>query len=121
LTTMALDALTLPLDPAPLDPRNILAGNPAVSWKTLWRSPDGRSERGIWQITPGTVSDVEVDEMFVVLTGKATVTVEGGPTLVLAPGSVGMLTAGDRTVWQVTETLRKAYQLSRSDVPSRGE
>jgi uncharacterized cupin superfamily protein len=27
----------------------------------------------------------------------------------LAPGSVARLTAGERTVWTVTETIRKVY------------
>ena len=47
--------------------------------------------------------------MFVVLKGRARVSIEGGPTLNLAPGSVGFLRAGDRTIWQVSETLRKVY------------
>ena len=113
MTAMACDVLSLPLDPAPLDPANVMDGDPKVRSRTLWRSPDGRSQRGVWEITPGTVRDVEVDEMFVVLTGRARVVIEGGPTLELAPGTVGILNAGDRTVWRVTETLRKVYQLSR--------
>ena len=69
----------------------------------------------MWEITPGCVRDVEVDEMFVVLTGRATVTLErDGPgeaiTLELAPGTIAMFAAGDRTVWRVVETLRKVYQ-----------
>lgn len=36
--------------------------------------------------------------------------VEGGPTLEVGPGSVGLLHAGDRTIWRVHETLRKVFQ-----------
>jgi uncharacterized cupin superfamily protein len=49
--------------------------------------------------------------MFVVVSGRATVEVEDGPTLELGPGVVGVLREGDRTTWTVRETLRKAYEI----------
>jgi uncharacterized cupin superfamily protein len=100
------------LEPEPLDPAQILAGNPRTSAKVLWRSPDGRSERGIWQITPGTVTDTEADEFFVVTAGRATIAIEDGPTLEVGPGDAVTLAAGARTRWTVHETLRKAYHLT---------
>jgi uncharacterized cupin superfamily protein len=92
-----------------LDPAQILAGSPRVSSIELWSSADGTQSRGIWEITPGTVTDVESDEMFVVLSGRATVEVEGGATIDLVPGSVCLLAEGARTIWIVHETLRKVY------------
>ena len=68
--------------------------------------------RGVWQITPGVVSDVEADELFVVISGRATVEIDGGPTLELEPGVAGVLRAGDRTVWRIHETLRKVFQVT---------
>ncbi|MGW1279098.1 cupin domain-containing protein [Streptomyces tsukubensis] len=100
------------LEPDPLDPAQIVSGAPEVSGKLLWESPDGRLLRGIWQITPGVVTDVEEDEMFVVVSGRATVEVEGGPTLRIGPGDLGVLRRGDRTTWTVQETLRKAYAIT---------
>ncbi|MFN8168934.1 MAG: cupin domain-containing protein [Candidatus Nanopelagicales bacterium] len=35
--------------------------------------------------------------------------VEGGPTLEVGPGDVGLYPAGTRTRWTVHETLRKVY------------
>ena len=68
------------------------------------------SEVGVWELTPGTVTDVEADELFVVLSGAATVEFVDEERLVhLGPGSVMRLEAGQRTVWTVTETLRKVY------------
>ena len=67
------------------------------------------AELGVWEAAVGTETDTEVDEVFVVLSGAATVQVEGGPTLVLRPGTVVRLHAGDRTTWTVTEPLRKLY------------
>jgi uncharacterized cupin superfamily protein len=69
-------------------------------------------ERGIWQITPGTVTDVEADEMFVVISGRATISVDGGATFDVGPGDVCVLEAGARTTWTVHETLRKVYQIT---------
>lgn len=63
-------------------------------------------------ITPGVVTDVEADELFVVLSGRATIEVEGGPTLVVGPGDVAVLPEGAVTRWTVHETLRKVYQIT---------
>ena len=69
----------------------------------------GAGEVGIWQIDPGTVHDVEVDEVFVVLSGRATILAEGSTGTVVAPGDVVRLRAGTATTWVVTERLRKVY------------
>lgn len=67
-------------------------------------------EVGVWEHTPGASTDVEADELFVVLTGKATVRFLDEDRIVeLGPGSVVRLSAGQRTEWVVTETLRKVY------------
>lgn len=66
-------------------------------------------EYGIWEMMPGTDHDIEADEVFVVLAGDATVTFAGGEEIVLAPGSVVRLGAGEQTTWVVRETLRKVY------------
>ncbi|MET7364567.1 cupin domain-containing protein [Streptomyces sp. NPDC005566] len=99
------------LDPEPLSPAQILSGTPEVTGKVVWESADGRRLRGVWQITPGIVTDTEEDEMFVVLSGSATIVVEGGPTLTVGPGDLAVLHKGDRTTWTVHETLRKAYAI----------
>ncbi|MBQ1099779.1 cupin domain-containing protein [Streptomyces sp. b94] len=100
------------LEAEPLSPAQIVSGTPEVTGKVVWRSADGRQERGIWQITPGVVTDTEADEVFVVLSGSATVEVAGGPTLTVGPGDLAVLREGDRTTWTVHETLRKAYSVN---------
>ncbi|HEU4974138.1 MAG TPA: cupin domain-containing protein [Baekduia sp.] len=100
----------LELEPWPLEPEQVVAGSPEVSGVVLHTSADGRVERGVWQHTAGTSRDVEADELFVVLRGRATIEVEDGPTLEVGPGDAGILRAGDRTVWTVHETVRKVFQ-----------
>ncbi|GAA4991029.1 putative cupin superfamily protein [Nonomuraea thailandensis] len=92
------------LTPDELDPAQIVAGDPVTSSLEL---SDGR---GIWEITPGVVTDVESDEIFVVLSGRATIAVEGGATIEVGPGDVCLLAEGAKTTWIVHETLRKVYQ-----------
>ena len=105
------------LTPDELDPEQIVSGEPRVSSAVLHESPatepGGRVvERGVWEITPGVVTDVEADEVFVVLAGRGTVTFEDGEVVTLAPGVAVRLRAGERTTWVVTETLRKVYQIT---------
>ncbi|MFE2042852.1 cupin domain-containing protein [Streptomyces sp. NPDC059477] len=100
------------LEPEPLDPGQIVSGTPEVTGKVVWESQDGRQLRGIWQITPGVVTDTEADELFVVLSGSATIDFEDGPTLTVGPGDLAVLRAGDRTTWTVHETLRKVYSIN---------
>ncbi|WP_338695424.1 cupin domain-containing protein [Streptomyces sp. Q6] len=102
------------LEPEPLDPAQIVSGAPVVTGAVLWESPDGKQLRGIWQITPGVVTDTEANELFVVVSGRATVEIEGGDTLQLGPGTAAVLREGDRATWTVHETLRKAYHITLS-------
>lgn len=70
----------------------------------------GGLEVGVWEMPPGTERDVEADELFVVIAGRGTIDFPAsGRRMELAPGDVVRLSAGDETVWTVTETLRKVY------------
>lgn len=108
----AVHALDVPLVPGELDASQIVLGSPEVTEVVLASASDERVVRGLWRITEGTVTDVEQDEMFVVLEGRATIEVEGGPTLEVGPGDVCVLTRGDRTTWTVHEALRKVFQIT---------
>ena len=102
---LSRDVLSRPLEhePAP----GVLAGSPVSASCTL--SSLGPVEVGVWELTPGTVRDTEVDEVFVVLAGAGRVEFEDGEVVELAPGVAVGLTAGERTTWTVTETLRKIW------------
>jgi uncharacterized cupin superfamily protein len=107
------DPQTMELEGWPLDAEQIVDGSPEVSGFVLDTSADERVERGVWQHTAGVSSDTESDEFFIVLSGRATIEVEGGETLEVEPGTVGLLHEGDRTIWRVHETLRKIYQVTK--------
>ncbi|MGW6057584.1 cupin domain-containing protein [Streptomyces sp. NPDC055189] len=100
------------LEAEPLDPGQIVSGTPEVTGKVLWESADGKQLRGIWQITPGVVTDTEANELFVVVSGRATIAVDGGDVIEVGPGDAAVLREGDRTTWTVHETLRKAYHIT---------
>jgi len=103
------DAATLPLTHAALPADEVLEGSPTTAVHAL--ATLGGVEVGIWEMTPGTASDTETDEVFVVLSGHATIAFDDValPDLGVGPGSVVRLAEGQRTVWTVTETLRKIY------------
>ena len=107
----AVHVADVDLEPDPLDPESILDGAPEAFNRVVWESDDGRVIRGVWQMTPGTASDTEANEMFVVISGRATITPEGGEPFDVGPGDLGVLEEGARTTWVVHETLRKAYQI----------
>ena len=110
---LLLDAATIALTHEPLPAAQVVAGAPTTATLVL-DERDGR-ELGVWEITPGTASDFEVDEVFVVLSGRAQVeftSVPHGavpPPIDIGPGSVVRLVEGMQTTWTVHETLRKVY------------
>jgi len=113
--TFVLHAVDVPLAPGELDPSHVIEGSPEVTEAVLSESADGRVVRGVWRITAGTVTDTEEDEVFVVLEGRATIVVVGGPTLQVGPGDVCVLERGTRTTWTVHEPLRKVFQITLPD------
>ena len=104
-----VDAAVVPLTHAPLPADEVLIGRPTSATHPL--ATLGEVEVGSWEMTPGTASDVEADEVFVVLSGHARIEfIEPAlPAIEVEPGSVVRLAEGQRTVWTVTETLRKIY------------
>ncbi|GAB3579903.1 cupin domain-containing protein [Leifsonia lichenia] len=106
--TGRVDALALPLAHEPVPDAQRVAGSPTTGLASL--GTFGDVEVGVWEMTPGTSTDVEVDELFVVLAGHATIEFTAtGDVLTVEPGDVVRLTAGDATRWTVTRTLRKLW------------
>jgi uncharacterized cupin superfamily protein len=99
--TLELTRTTVPDDQS-------VSGSPSTAAIAL--DQFGGLEVGVWEMTPGVMTDVEADEVFVVLSGSATVEFgDGSPTIGIGPGDVVRLAKGTETVWTVTETIRKVY------------
>jgi uncharacterized protein len=94
-------------------PGQVLEGNPEQGSAVLWESADGTSIRGVWQVTPGVFRwDFEADEMFVVLRGQARIEVAGSDPVAIGPGDMAIFQAGNKTIWHVTETIRKVFHIT---------
>ena len=104
----SVSAATMHLDHSPVPAEQSLGA--ATTTATTTVGEFSGLEVGVWEMAPGAMSDVEADEIFVVLSGSATVEFgDGSPTLHIGTGDVVRLGAGAETVWTVTETLRKVY------------
>ncbi len=100
------DAAAVSLELSAVAAEQVVSGLPMTGFAPLGEFAG--QEYGVWEMTPGSMRDVEADELFVVLSGAGTVALDGVVT-VLTPGVVVRLAAGMETVWVVTETLRKVY------------
>jgi uncharacterized cupin superfamily protein len=105
--TRHIDVRTATLEAYDLDASDIVHGVPETAELSV--TTVGEAEVGIWEITPGTVRDVEKDEAFVVLSGEGRITFTDGEVVELGPGSLVRLNAGESTVWEIRSTLRKVY------------
>jgi len=115
IQAVSLDVPAAALDSWPIAAADVLAGDPRASGTVLWKSADARLLNGIWECTPGAFTWLHPDETLCVVSGRATVTPEGGDPIELGPGVVAFFAEGTRTRWQVHETLRKAFHLHASE------
>ncbi|WP_062318083.1 cupin domain-containing protein [Demequina maris] len=106
---LPVDLLALPLETEPVPADMVEQGAPVAGAAAL--AEIAEVEVGVWEMTAGVATDIEADEVFVVLTGRATIEYldPALPTAEVGPGSMVWLTEGMSTRWTVTETLRKVY------------
>jgi uncharacterized protein len=102
------------LVPETLERGQVLDGDPQISAYVVAATAAG-AESGVWRCTPGRFRDVEADETFVVLEGRATIEFAGG-SVDVRPGDVCSLAAGTETVWTVHETLLKGFRIEPSHI-----
>ncbi len=103
----------LALDWQPVPDEQVVSGRPRAGAAAI-ASPPG-VEVGVWAHTVGISTDVEADEVFVVLSGRATVDFADGTTMEVGPGDVGILPPGAATRWTIHEDLRKVYVIRSTD------
>lgn len=84
--------------------------HPAASAGAHEFDPVAGANVGIWEMPPGIAQFDDEEELFVVISGSATLTfVRTGETVEIGPGSVVRLYDGEQTRWEVRETIRKVY------------
>ena len=90
-------------------PRAAIEGDPHESTNTLWAH--NGLEVGVWECTPGKFGARRdgYDEVFLCLSGRATLTDASGVRFDLSPGSALYTPAGFTGTWHVTETFRKVF------------
>ncbi|ADB49069.1 cupin domain-containing protein [Conexibacter woesei] len=98
-----------PLEPAPIPAQDIVSGAPEAFVTLLWRNEEGTLFNGVWHCTPGTFYLDHPDETVAFIEGRATVTPEGGEPVELTAGDAGFFPNGTRVLWEVHETVRKAF------------
>jgi uncharacterized cupin superfamily protein len=98
------------LEAWPLPDDAIVAGRPQSMGHIFSKSADGRCVRGIWACTPGafrwTWTD---DETITVVQGRATVAMDDGRRVELAPGDMAVFERGQSSVWTIHEAFRKSF------------
>ncbi len=73
---------------------------------------DGGKSAGIWQCTPGPSYWVqEENEVIYLLSGRMTVTPDGGEPSVVGAGDIAVFPVGWKGTWDIHETVRKVYSI----------
>ncbi|VXB14755.1 cupin domain-containing protein [Aeromicrobium sp. 9AM] len=104
---LTADAAGIRLDHSAVPGSDVAGGTPTTGFTDLG-AVEGVTV-GIWEITPGIVTDTEAEEVFVVLSGRGRLTFEDESSVLLATGTVVHLRAGQKTRWTIYEPLRKIY------------
>jgi uncharacterized cupin superfamily protein len=104
------NATTTPVDHEPLPSEKNVSGTVTTGATDLGETD--KLSTGVWEHSVGVSTDVENDEVFVILSGKGRIYVDG-EVLELSPGVVGTLYAGAATRWEIDETIRKVYIFPR--------
>ncbi len=101
-------ALAIPTEHVPAD--QVTDGSPGTGSIPLTEWDD--RDVGVWVMTPGSMTDVETDEVCIIIAGAGVVhrTLNGVRVeQPLIAGTVLQLHSGEETLWIVTETIRKVY------------
>jgi uncharacterized cupin superfamily protein len=105
------------LEPAPIRPEWVIAGQPEARAVELARSPDGTSTSAQWDCTAGTFHwYFFVEETVHILEGEVRVQGADGRHALLRAGDVAVMPANTWMVWHVEDYVRK-LAICRFPVP----
>jgi len=93
---------------APIPRHWILEGSPQAHSKRLATSADRTSAVIAWSCTPGRFNwHYTADEISHVISGEVFITDENGDTRRLGPGDMVYFPAGSKSLWHVTQEIKK--------------
>ncbi|MGH9170950.1 MAG: cupin domain-containing protein [Acidimicrobiales bacterium] len=82
----------------------------ATSGLTLWKDEASDDQSGIWACTPGpSYWELETNEFVHIVSGRMTVTEDGGSPVEVGPGDTVLFATGWKGSWEIHETVRKLY------------
>lgn len=90
-----------------------IEGDQMEAARSLWSSPDGKLDVGVWECTPGrfTADRTASTEICHIISGKAEMTDHQGGKRLLGPGDLLVLPKGWKGEWRIIETTRKLYMI----------
>ena len=82
---------------------------------TFFQTEDGSTLSGVWECAPcrEKIDAYPVHEMMTVLSGSVTLTNADGSSDTFTVGDTFFIAKGTQCVWEITETLRKYYMISK--------
>ena len=88
-----------------------IQGNQVEAAKSLWTSPDGLAEVGVWECTAGrfTANRETNSEICHIVRGRVTLHDADGRSQDVGPGEMLVLPIGWKGEWTLHETTRKLY------------
>lgn len=95
-----------------------IEGNQVEAVKTLWKSPDGLAEAGVWECTAGrfTANRETNSEICHIVHGRVTLHDVDGRSQDVGPGEMLVLPIGWRGEWTLHEKTRKLYFIKHERV-----
>lgn len=107
--------MQLDLSPFEAKPTTLTPGQKEAA-KELWTSPDGTTEIGVWECTPGrfTADRSKASELCHIPSGRVTLYNEDGSSQNIGPGEMFSLPLGWKGEWLLHETTRKIYSFTSS-------
>jgi uncharacterized cupin superfamily protein len=103
----------------PLDPKQILEGNPLTHTTDVYQSGDGNLFVAYWSASAGrfTWDYKDINEVITILEGEAFVKTSDGTIHHLKPGMTLTFGAGDYAEWHVPKYIRKVAVVQNSPRP----
>ncbi len=94
-----------------------IEGDQVEAARSLFQSPDGTVDIGIWECTPGrfTADRSDSSEICHIISGRAEVSRADGEMREVGPGDLLVLPRGWKGEWLIRERTRKLYMIQSAD------